>query len=447
MQAVRRRARSGVAASVTQPVFWPVLVLLVVYALAYVQFAAQFAFPFDFDQGEGYDAWSGWLINLGQLPYTSNASFPYYSSNYPPLWSYLVSIPMAWLGPRRARARRFHAGRPGRRGSAVVRRAAFLGGTIGRGTRRRLLSGSPYVFHTTPLARVNSLALLAAVVGLTLLDGRLTRQRVVFGSLALAAALFTKPTAIDRGGGGPALPAARRRAPGDAGRRGSSSPSSRGSAWWHCRRGGEVALFHVIAADIHFAACELVARAFELALGADGIFRRGIFADYLFKRRDRLLGPTLIAGNVRNLVVVRGRDQILRVGGVGTSRVQGDVAGRSSNAAVVVAGIVESVSRHQQRFARPVGIRMLAVDFLEFLRRRLGILLLIHQVQALVVELVRGLLDEGIVLGQKLVPHRTGAASAEGKREHKQAGGQPHPPANHGAGRNGVTIRIRRCLA
>ena len=90
---------------------------------------------------------------------------------------------------------------------------------------------------------------------------------------------------------------------------------------------------------------------------------------------------------------------------------------------------------------------MLAVDFLEFLRRRLRILLLIHQVQALVVELVRGLLDEGIVLGQKLVPHRTGAASAEGNREHKQAGGQPHPPANHGAGRNGVTIRIRRYLA
>src|SRR5258705_6491656 len=43
--------------------------------------------------------------------------------------------------------------------------------------------------------------------------------------------------------------------------------------------GGVVALFHVIAADIHFAAGELIARAFELGLGADGIFRRRIFAD------------------------------------------------------------------------------------------------------------------------------------------------------------------------
>jgi hypothetical protein len=77
---------------------WPTLVLLAVYAGVYLQFAVQLAgFPFDLDQGEGYDAWSAWLVNLGQLPYSTNAEFPYYSSNYPPLWSYLVSIPMAWL--------------------------------------------------------------------------------------------------------------------------------------------------------------------------------------------------------------------------------------------------------------------------------------------------------------------------------------------------------------
>src|ERR671932_608500 len=79
---------------------WPTLVLLALYAAIYLQFALDLAaFPFDLDQGEGYDAWSAWLINLGQLPYSTNAEFPYYSSNYPPLWSYVVSIPMAWLGP------------------------------------------------------------------------------------------------------------------------------------------------------------------------------------------------------------------------------------------------------------------------------------------------------------------------------------------------------------
>src|SRR5882757_9935274 len=150
--------------------------------------------------------------------------------------------------------------------------------------------------------------------------------------------------------------------------------------------GGVVALVHVIAADVHFAARELVARAFELGLGADGIFRGRIFADHLFQRSDCLFGPALVAGNVGNLIVMRGRDQILRIGGVRASRVQGDVTGRGADAAVVVAGIVEGVGRHQQRFARPLGIRMLAIDFLEFLRRRLWILLFIHEEQALIVE-------------------------------------------------------------
>src|SRR5258708_24134466 len=128
---------------------WPTLVLLLVYAGVYLRFAVQLAgFPFDLDQGEGYDAWSAWLINLGQLPYTSNAEFPYYSSNYPPLWSYLVSIPMAWLGPGLAAARLV---------STIS--AAAAAGVLGIAARRlsgRPLSGalaagfllaSRYVFH------------------------------------------------------------------------------------------------------------------------------------------------------------------------------------------------------------------------------------------------------------------------------------------------------------
>jgi len=177
---------------------WPTLLLLAVYAGVYLQFAAQLAsFPFDLDQGEGYDAWSAWMINLGQLPYTTNADFPYYSSNYPPLWSYLVSIPMAWLGPGLAAARLVST-------ISAVAAAGVLGIAAQRLSGRPLAGAlaagfflaSPYVFHTTPLARVNSLALLMAVIGLTLLE-RPTRRRVLLGSLALVAALFTKPTAVD----------------------------------------------------------------------------------------------------------------------------------------------------------------------------------------------------------------------------------------------------------
>jgi hypothetical protein len=177
---------------------WPTLLLLAIYAASYIQFAAQLAsFPFDIDQGEGYDAWSGWLINLGELPYTSNAAYPYYSSNYPPVWSYLVSIPMAWLGPGLGPAR-------------LVSTLAGIGTSLLLGLATRRMSGStlagilaggfflasPYVFHTTPLARVNGTALFFAVSGLALVE-QPTRARVVLASLAFVAALFTKQTTVD----------------------------------------------------------------------------------------------------------------------------------------------------------------------------------------------------------------------------------------------------------
>jgi hypothetical protein len=177
---------------------WPTLVLLALYAAIYLQFAVQLAnFPFDLDQGEGYDAWSAWLINVGQLPYSSNAAYPYYSSNYPPLWSYLVSIPMAWLGPGLGSARLVSTlaalATAGLLGLAA-RRAA--GSTLAGFLAGGFFLASPYVFHTTPLARVNSTALLAVVAGLSLVEVP-TRRRVLLGSLAFLAALFTKPTALD----------------------------------------------------------------------------------------------------------------------------------------------------------------------------------------------------------------------------------------------------------
>lgn len=182
----------------SRPLLWPALALLVVYGLSFVVFASRLsAFPFDVDQGETYDAWSGWLLNGGQLPYTDNEHFPYYSHGYPPVWSYLVSIPMAWLGPGVGPARVVSS-------VAALLAAVVIGGAAwrlaGRAWAGLLAAGfflaSPYVFHTTPLARVNATMLLLAVLALWLFEVPSPR-RVVFGSLLLVAALFTKPTAVD----------------------------------------------------------------------------------------------------------------------------------------------------------------------------------------------------------------------------------------------------------
>ena len=42
---------------------WVAFGLLVLYAVSYVQFAMRLiGYPYGIDQGEGYDAWSAWLL-------------------------------------------------------------------------------------------------------------------------------------------------------------------------------------------------------------------------------------------------------------------------------------------------------------------------------------------------------------------------------------------------
>src|SRR5215210_3671627 len=61
---------------------------LIFYLLVYVSHTANLtAYPYDLDQGEAYDVNSGWLLAQGRPIYTDNQQYPYYSSNYPPIYS------------------------------------------------------------------------------------------------------------------------------------------------------------------------------------------------------------------------------------------------------------------------------------------------------------------------------------------------------------------------
>jgi hypothetical protein len=84
----------------------PAAALLIFYVALYLRFAGQLiAMPFGLDQGEGYDAWSAMIFAGGRWPYTNNDVAPYFSSNYPPLWSLLVAGLMLMEGPGLAPAR------------------------------------------------------------------------------------------------------------------------------------------------------------------------------------------------------------------------------------------------------------------------------------------------------------------------------------------------------
>ena len=57
------------------------------YFVIYNMYAyALFKFPFDYDQGEGFELVDTLLFSQGRWPYRSNDSYPFYSSNYPPVF-------------------------------------------------------------------------------------------------------------------------------------------------------------------------------------------------------------------------------------------------------------------------------------------------------------------------------------------------------------------------
>ncbi|MFN8524738.1 MAG: hypothetical protein U0821_16700 [Chloroflexota bacterium] len=181
------------------PLPWAIAyVALVGYLLIYLDHVRTLAaYPFDFDQGEGYDLNSGWLIAQGRPIYTDNASYPYYSSNYPPVFSYLLAAIVSSTGPQLAAGRLLSA-------ASAILAAIVIGACAFRVSGRGALGGlaglffvaSSYVYHVTPLSRVNATALLIALLGLAA-----ARCGGLVGALLAAvlfvAALFTKQTMAD----------------------------------------------------------------------------------------------------------------------------------------------------------------------------------------------------------------------------------------------------------
>jgi hypothetical protein len=174
-----------------------VLVLLCMYAVAYLgRVIGLLSYPFDLDQGEGYDVNSGLRLAQGLGIYNSNEEWPYYSSNYPPVFSLLLLPFLNLMGPTLAAGRLLSA-------AAAILTAVLIGVAVlrERGTAvaaciaALLYLASPYVFHTTPLARVNALTELFSLAGLMLC---LSRGRLAFtaGVILLGVAVYTKPTAL-----------------------------------------------------------------------------------------------------------------------------------------------------------------------------------------------------------------------------------------------------------
>jgi hypothetical protein len=174
------------------------------YFAVYVAYAANLiAFPFDYDQGEGFELVDTLYFAEGRLPYQDTDVYPFYSSNYPPLFHVMAAPFAAVFGPAYWYGRLL-----GFLGTLVT--ASAIGWVVWREERHRgiaVLAGLAFlasntVYHIGPLFRQHMTMVMFEMLAVLVLAnapniGDTRRRRIAIG-LAIAliiAAGYTKQLA------------------------------------------------------------------------------------------------------------------------------------------------------------------------------------------------------------------------------------------------------------
>jgi 4-amino-4-deoxy-L-arabinose transferase-like glycosyltransferase len=186
------------------------LVLMLGHFAVYALYTgALISFPFDYDQGEGFELNDTILLAEGQSPYRPNEIYPFYASNYPPLY-HVVLIPFAKLfGPEYWYGRALGA-------LMAVLAAVAIAYAVRRETGHNAaaaLAGlaflaSNYVYHIAPLFRqhmsmvaLETFAIVALAHAVNISErGRRQRWLLLVMILFLAAG-YTKQLAVITVGG------------------------------------------------------------------------------------------------------------------------------------------------------------------------------------------------------------------------------------------------------
>jgi hypothetical protein len=157
---------------------WIIVALFALAALAlvgqllvYFHFAVSlFRFPFDYDQGEGFELYDTVLHAQGEWPYRDSQVFPFYTSIYPPLF-HLMTVPLVWaFGPQMWTGRAVGF-------AASLMAASTIGWGVWRASGNRgvaAFSGltflaSNYTFHIGPLFRQHMTMVMFETLGIVAL--------------------------------------------------------------------------------------------------------------------------------------------------------------------------------------------------------------------------------------------------------------------------------------
>ncbi|PMB48252.1 hypothetical protein CEN41_01570 [Fischerella thermalis CCMEE 5330] len=168
----------------------------VIYALYAVNLMQ---FPFDYDQGEGFELVDSIMLARGESPYRSVEEFPFYASNYPPLY-HVLAIPFVWaFGPE------YWYGRLLSYLSTLVT-ASVISYTVWRETKHRpvaILAGLAFlsantIYHIGPLFRQHISMVMfetLAVVALWRAFPKKDTRGIALGFFLLICAGYTKQLA------------------------------------------------------------------------------------------------------------------------------------------------------------------------------------------------------------------------------------------------------------
>lgn len=184
-------------------------VLAVLAVLAYVGYLAVysayaanlFRWPFDYDQGEGFELYDAILYSRGEWPYKDNAVYPFYASNYPPLFHLLIVPLLPIFGPRPV---------AGRLVSFIA--TLITGGAIFVVLRRKVggwliplvsslaFLASNYVYQTGPLCRMHMTMVMFETLAIAFIaefeHPRHGNRNLTLGLLMLLCAGYTKQMAV-----------------------------------------------------------------------------------------------------------------------------------------------------------------------------------------------------------------------------------------------------------
>jgi hypothetical protein len=170
------------------------LAILLGYFLIYVGYAINLMqFPFDYDQGEGFELVDTIMFSQGELPYKDTEVYPFYSSNYPPLFHIMAAPFASVFGPAYWYGRLL-----GFLGTLVT--ATAIGYAVYRESGHRwiaLLSGLAFlasntVYHIGPLFRQHMTMVMFEMLAVLVLANApgIDQPRKRFGQIALGLLLI-----------------------------------------------------------------------------------------------------------------------------------------------------------------------------------------------------------------------------------------------------------------